>query len=199
MTAPTDSDEITLALKAAAAGNGEASDRLLPLVYHQLRALAAVRMKRIPPGNTLQPTALVHEAYLKLFSEGASNWDGRRHFFAAAAQAMRDILVYQARRKAAVKRGGNRRRIDLAQAEPEFESPREDVLALDEALTRLESEDARKGAVLKLRFFVGLSRAETAEALGVSEKTIERDWRYIKARLRRELGPTGITKAPHDE
>lgn len=193
-------NEVTRILNAAAAGDGQAAEELLPLVYHELRRLAGDRMRKTPPGNTLQPTALVHEAYLRLLGRtpGESpTWEGRHHFFAAAARAMRDILVDQARRKAAVKHGGGRRRQAIDAITPAMEMTgrdgtesglaEEDLVALNEALKKLETHDARKGQIVMLRYFAGLTQAETAAALDVSERTIEREWRYIKAWLRREL------------
>lgn len=188
---------ISIALQAASAGDAAAAQRLAPLVYSQLRALAAAHMRRTPPGQTLQATALVHEAFLRLFQTDDPQWESRRHFVGAAAQAMRNILVDQARAKAALKRGGERRRLDIVDVEPAFEDMAEDILAVNQALERLEAEDEHLSSVLRMRFFAGLSHAEIAAALGVSERTIERDWRYLKARLYRELGgsepPAGAT------
>ena len=153
-----------------------------------------------PPGNTLQPTALVHEAYLRLVGDGDPGWNSRNHFFGAAAQAMRDILVDQARRKGSLKRGGDRARspIGLADIESPVFEPQEDILALNEALKKLEADDPRKGEIVMLRYFAGLSPAETAAALGLSERTIEREWRYIKVYLRRELDANPAAE-PGDE
>jgi RNA polymerase sigma factor (TIGR02999 family) len=145
-------------------------------------------MANQPPGHTLQPTALVHEAYLRLIGKDGAEWEGRAHFFGAAARAMRDILVESARRKAALKRGGARKRVDVEPEALAVEGPRaDDLLALDEALRKLEDEDPRKGRIVDLRFFAGLEMAEIAELLGVSEATVKRDWRYIRARLHKEL------------
>jgi RNA polymerase sigma factor (TIGR02999 family) len=179
--------ELTQMLQAAAGGNIEAGDRLLPLVYDELRRLAQDHMRRTPPGNTFQPTALVHEAYLRLVGQGDPGWQGRQQFFAAAARSMRDILVEQARRKAAIKHGGGRRRVAADEVDLPIQEPVEDVVALDAVLKRLESRDARKGEIVMLRYFAGLTQAETAAAMGLSERTVEREWRYIKAWLRREL------------
>jgi len=140
-------------------------------------------MAKTPPGNTLQPTALVHEAFLRLIGSDQPNWDSRGHFFAAAAQAMRQILVEQARRKASAKHGGGRKRVDVERAEPVIEPPAEDLLALEEALTRLEQADRRKGRIVMLRYFAGLTTEETAAALGVSVPTVEREWRFIRTFL----------------
>jgi RNA polymerase sigma factor (TIGR02999 family) len=183
--------DVTVLLDSAAAGDAAASARLLPLIYADLRRLAAARLARTPPGNTLQPTALVHEAYISLVrSERPEGWDGRAHFFGAAAQAMREILVAQARRKGALKRGGEQRRVRLSGVgEPAGSGASVvDVLALNEALERLEAKDPRKARLVMLRYFAGLDQAQAAEALGVTERTAERDWRFVKAWLRRELG-----------
>ncbi len=177
---------VTLALKAAA-GDRQAAAELLPLIYDDLRQLARARMARLAPGQTLQPTALVHEAYARVIGGGDPGWDGRGHFFAAAAQAMRNILVDQARRKAALKHGGGRRRHELEDFDLAIQPPREDILALDEALQRLEADDPRKGRIVNLRYFAGLTAEETAAALDVSVGTVEREWRYIKAWLHTQL------------
>jgi RNA polymerase sigma factor (TIGR02999 family) len=182
-----ESKTVTNLLQAAAAGDPGAANELLPMVYEELRTLARARLKRLPPGQTLDPTALVHEAYLRVIGDHDPGWDGRRHFFAAAARAMRDILVEQARRKAAAKHGGDRQRVPLDFAEPSIVPPSDDVLAIDEAMRRLEADDARKGQIVNLRYFARLTTAETAKALGLSIGTIEREWRYIRAWLQREL------------
>ena len=187
---------LTLALKAAA-GDREAAAELLPLIYDDLRKLARARMAKLAPGQTLQPTALVHEAYARVIGSGDPGWDGRGHFFAAAAQAMRNILVDQARRKGALKRGGGRQRLELEDGDLAIQPPREDILALDEALRRLEAEDPRKGRIVNLRYFAGLTAEETAAALDVSVGTVEREWRYIKAWLHSQLrGANGGAAAP---
>ena len=183
------SSAITLVLNAAA-GDREAGEKLLPLVYGELRKLARARMAALAPGQTLQPTALVHEAYMRVIGETDPGWEGRGHFFAAAARAMRDILVEQARSKAALKRGGGRRRFDLDDDDLAIQPPRESVVALDEALKRLEEDDPRKGQIVNLRYFAGLTAPETAAALGVSVGTVEREWRYIKAWLYTQLAET---------
>lgn len=184
--------EVTLVLQAAASGDREAAERLLPLVYNELRALARARLAKTPPGNTLQPTALVHEAYIKAVGKADPGWDGRGHFFGAAARAMRNILVDQARRKAALRHGGDRRRDALAPDELPIEAPTDNLLALDDALTRLEKEDPRKAQVVMLRFFSGLSHEQIAELLGVSVPTVERDWRFARAWLAKELGGSAV-------
>ncbi len=145
--------------------------------------LARALLAKVPPGNTLQPTDLVHQAYLRIVGENDPGWNGRRHFFGAAAQAMRRILVEQARRKATVKHGGGQKRTDSDDLEIPIESPIEDILALDEALSVLSRVDERKARVVELRFLVGLDTAETAEVLGVSKPTVERDWRFARAFL----------------
>ncbi len=181
--------EVTLVLKAAAEGDRVAAERLLPLVYDELRRLARARLARTPPGNTLQPTALVHEAYLKAVGEADPGWEGRGHFFAAAARAMRNILVDQARRKAAVKHGGGGQRRGIDAEDLAIESPTGgDVLALDEALTRLEQDDPRKAQVVMLRFFGGLTNEQIAQSLSISLPTVERDWRFARSWLQQQLG-----------
>ncbi len=182
-----DQESITQVLQAASAGNAQAAQDLLPMVYDELRSLARSRLRKLMPGQTLQPTALVHEAFLRLVGKEDPGWDGRGHFFAAAARAMRQIVVEQARRKMALKRGGDRRRMGSEQAVPIVEPPSDEILAVDEAVKRLERDDPRKGQIVNLRFFARLTTAETATALGVSVGTVEREWRYIRAWLRREL------------
>jgi RNA polymerase sigma factor (TIGR02999 family) len=187
---PARPPDVTQLLDAAAAGNRQAAADLLPLVYDELRKLAAARLAAENPGQTLQATALVHEAYLRLVgpADGA-NWDHRGHFFAAAAEAMRRILVDAARRRARLKRGGGRARVDLegvaAGADPECDA---DLLDLDAALTRLEAVHPEAAAVVKLRHFTGLSAEEAAAALGVSKRTADRDWAFARAWLFKELG-----------
>jgi RNA polymerase sigma factor (TIGR02999 family) len=165
---------------------------LLPLVYDELRRLAAARLAAEPSGHTLQPTALVHEAYLRLVGPAdAARWDSRGHFFAAAAEAMRRILVDHARRKAAARHGGGLARLELEPDLAAAREPREDLLALDEALDRLAVEDPLKAEVVKLRYFAGLTLPETAAALGLSERTAGRHWAYARAWLRRAVEGTG--------
>lgn len=183
-------DEITRVLNAAAAGEDGAESRLLPLVYEELRALAAAMMVRTPPGNTLQPTALVHEAYMRIGGDIDPNWDGRRHFFFAASRAMRDILVEQARRKGRKKHGGGRKHEgDVEGVVIEVDTPVDDVLLLDAALRRLEQDEPEIADVVLLRYFSGLTVEETAEVLAVSAPTVKRRWRYAKAWLHRAMTP----------
>ncbi len=164
-----------------------AAAEMLPLVYAELRRLAQARMAKLPPGNTLQPTALVHEAFMRLIGKRDPGWDSKGHFFAAAAESMRQILVDQARRKNRVKRGGGKQRIDIEAVDIPLESPVEDILALDAALDRLKLDDPRKAQIVTLRYFAGLSREETAQVLGLSLSTVDREWRYIVARLHKEV------------
>jgi RNA polymerase sigma factor (TIGR02999 family) len=163
---------------------------LLPVVYRELRNLARARLAKLPPGNTLQPTALVHEAFMRVIGDEDPGWDSKGHFFAAAAEAMRRVLVDQARRKKRMKRGGDRKRIDTEDFDVPLAAPVEDILALDAALKRLEADDSRKAKIVSLRYFAGLTRDETAAALGLSVATIDREWRYIVARLHKELADT---------
>jgi RNA polymerase sigma factor (TIGR02999 family) len=174
-------------LDALAQGDPHAASQLMPLVYDELRQLAAQKLAHEKPGQTLQPTALVHEAYLRLVGEGEKpHWDNRRHFFAAAAEAMRRILVDNARRKQAGKRGGGRRRVPLAEFHRVSESP-QDLLDLDDALTRFAAEEPAKAQLVQLRFFAGLSIPEAAATLGVSVATAERWWTYARTWLFAEL------------
>lgn len=181
-------EPLTEVLRAAGQGDRKAAAELLPLVYAQLRDLARSRMANVPPGNTLQPTALVHEAFMRLIGKEDPGWDSRGHFFAAAAEAMRQVLVDQARRKKRLKRGGDKKRIDVEDFDVPLESPVEDIVALDQALDKLRVDDERKAQIVTLRFFAGLSREETAAAMDLSLSTIDREWRYIIARLHKEMG-----------
>lgn len=177
----------TRILKAIDDGDANAASELLPLLYAELRALAQQLMKKTPPGNTLQPTALVHEAYIRLVGSSDAGWNSRGHFYAAAAQAMRQILVDQTRRKQAARHGGGKKRIDLDADQIAVALPSADVVALDDALNRLEATDPRKSRIVLLRYFAGLTNEETAAALGCSLRTIEREWKFIRAFLYTEL------------
>jgi len=178
---------VTKVLRAAQAGNQEAAARLLPLLYAELHKLAQARMAKLPPGQTLQPTALVHEAYLRLVGKHDLQLESRKHFFFAAARAMRDILVERARSKAGPKRGGGRQREELNDAIALNEPPAQEVLALHEALAELERQDPLKGQIVQLRYFAGMEAAEAAQVLGISERTLHRHWRFIKAWMKNRL------------
>jgi RNA polymerase sigma factor (TIGR02999 family) len=175
--------DLTQVLKRARESGPKAAAELLPLVYEELRRLAGARMAAEPAGQTLQPTALVHEAWLRLVRSEDQTWENRGHFFAAAAEAMRRILVENARRKSRLKRGANAQRVDIHDLELSATTPDEKVLLIDEALKTLEAEDPEKAQIVVLKFFSGLTSQEVASALGVTERTIERRWAYAKARL----------------
>ena len=177
-------NDVTQLLNAIEQGDRRAPAQLLPLVYEELRRLAAQHLAQEKPGQTLQPTALVHEAYLRLVgADPEAKWDSRGHFFAAAAEAMRRILIEEARRKQRLKRGGDRRRVDLDQVEAAVSAPDDDLLALDEALDQFAAEDPKKAALVKLRFYGGLSVEEAASCLGISRATADRHWAYARAWL----------------
>ena len=182
--------EVTHILAAVERGDPRAAEQLLPLVYEELRKLAAQRLAGEKPGQTLQATALVHEAYVRLVGgEQPHDWNGRGHFFAAAAEAMRRILVESARRKGRVRHGGGRTRIDLDQvAAIDDDGGADDLLALDEALGRLEAEQPEVAAVVKLRYFAGMTAGQAAEALGLSRRTADRHWAFARAWLFDALG-----------
>jgi RNA polymerase sigma factor (TIGR02999 family) len=190
-TAGTLMHEVTQLLSAIDRGDPRAAEQLLPLVYEELRKLAAQKLAQEKPGQTLQATALVHEAYLRLVgndsqapgSADGPAWDSRGHFFAAAAEAMRRILVDNARRKASSKRGGDRQRVDLPDWPDRFDNAQIDLIALDEALRTLEAEQPDKAQLVKLRFFAGCTLEETAELLGISRATAQRNWTYARAWL----------------
>jgi RNA polymerase sigma factor (TIGR02999 family) len=184
---PSGESKASPVLQAAQAGDRQAAAELLPLVYDELRKLAAQKLGYQAPGQTLQPTALVHEAYLRIAGDSNVTWEGRQHFFFAAARAMRDILVEQARRKAGPKRGGGRRRQELDDACAVLEPPSGDVLAIHEALGELEERDPLKAQIVLLRYFTGLTMDETAAILGLPERTLDRHWRYIRAWLMKRL------------
>jgi RNA polymerase sigma-70 factor (ECF subfamily) len=188
-------------LSDIAGGDRQAAVRLLPLVYDEFRALAMRHLARERPGHTLQPTALVHEAYLKLVDQSRVNWRGRTHFFAIGAQAMRRILVEHARSRKRQKRGGGAQRVLLEEAVALVEQNPADVLALDEALVKLASLDERQALVVEYRFFGGLGMEEIAEVLGVSKRTVEGEWRLARAWLHRELsdGRADVRPAGREE
>jgi RNA polymerase sigma factor (TIGR02999 family) len=189
------SRDVTQILEALQAGRADSADRLLPLVYDELRRLASRKLAQERPGQTLNATALVHEAYLRLVgSNTPQQFDGRRHFFAAAAESMRRILVESARRKQSLKRGGH---LDQETFEPDqlcapAPAPQEDILALDAALNRLTAEDPTKAELVKLRYFAGLTLAQAAEAIGISHNTADRYWAYAKAYLFHEMTRGGV-------
>lgn len=181
--------DVTRIIEAAEAGDSNAADELLPIVYDELRRLAAQRLSNERSGQTLQATALVHEAYLRLVkAEKSQHWESRGHFFAAAAEAMRRILLNRARDKKRLKRGGNRERVDLDKIQNALETSDEHLVALDDALEKLHAEDPRCAQIVKLRFFAGLTMPEAAEALGLSQRTAERQWAYARAWLYHKLG-----------
>ena len=173
--------DVTRILSAIEQGETQATDKLLPLVYEELRRLAAQKLSKESPGQTLQATALVHEAYLRLLGPEEQTWKSRGHFFGAAAEAMRRILVDNARRKQRLKRGGDRQRVDIFDAELGAEGPSEDLLALDEALSKLAETDQVKAELVKLRYFAGLTVEQAAQALGFSETTAKEHWRFARA------------------
>ncbi|HSA57830.1 MAG TPA: sigma-70 family RNA polymerase sigma factor [Gemmatimonadaceae bacterium] len=183
--------EITTLLLAHSAGDAAALDRLLPRVYDELRRMARGRLRRERPDHTLAATDLVHEAFLKLVSLDHVNWQNRAHFFGIASRAMRNVLVDHAVRRAAVKRGGGDRAITLEEGSGATELPLDDLIALSDALERLERLDERQARVVECRFFGGLSLEETAEALQVSPATVSRDWTFARAWLHRELADPG--------
>lgn len=178
-------NEVTRIIADIAAGRAQAASELFPIVYNELRRIAAAQMSRLRPGDTLQPTALVHEAYLKLLGSADPAWNGRGHFFAAAAQAMREIIVDHVRRKSAAKRGSGQKGepLDCAIAVAGDGLGADDVLAINAAISRLEAEHPRKAQVVVMRYFGGLSEHEIAEALGITTRTVEREWRFARAYL----------------
>ena len=181
-------NEVTRILSAIDQGDPHAAEQLLPLVYDELRQLAAQKLAQEKPGQTLQATALVHEAYLRLVDDDkAQHWNSRGHFFAAAAEAMRRILVEQARHKRRLKHGGDHRRVDLDEAIRIAPAPSDSLLDLDEALSRLEATDPLAASLVKLRYFSGLTMPQAAEVLGISLRNAERNWTYARTWLHREL------------
>jgi len=179
--------DVTRILNAIERGDAKAADELLPLVYEELRLLAAQKLSYEPPGQTLQATALVHEAYIRLVGGPPQSWENCGHFFAAAAETMRRILVENARRKHRLKHGGDCRRVDLVAVDPAEEKPSLDILALDEALEKLAQEDPGAAKLVQLRYFSGLTIPQAAAALGVSLRTAEREWAYARAWLYDEI------------
>jgi RNA polymerase sigma factor (TIGR02999 family) len=181
-------NDVTQLLNAIEQGDAHAAGRLLPVVYDELRRLAAQRLSQEKPGQTLQPTALVHEAYLRLVGQAEEKpWNSRGHFFAAAAEAMRRILVESARRKRSVKHGGEHERQELDAEQLAIQEPREDLLALDEALDKLARTNPQAADLVQLRYFAGLSLPEAALSLGISARSAGRLWAYARAWLRREI------------
>ena len=179
--------DVTRILDRVQQGDPKAAEELLPLVYEELRRLAAARMAQEAPGQTLQPTALVHEAWLRLAGSEKQSWRDRRHFFGAAAEAMRRILIDNARRKGRVRHGKGLVRVDLDQVDLAIQAEDESLLAVDEALSKLAAEDPAKAELVKLRYYVGLSIPEAGQALGLSESTAKRYWNYARAWLYSEL------------
>jgi RNA polymerase sigma factor (TIGR02999 family) len=192
-------ENVTQILEAVGAGDEQAAEKLLPLVYEELRRLAAVKMASEAPGQTLQPTALVHEAWLRISGPKERHWNGRRHFFATAAEAMRRILVDRARRRTASKRGGGAERVNLDGLDLTSPSPDDQLLAVNESLAKFAAIDARKAELVKLRYFAGLSFEETAEVLGIAVPTAKQWWAYSRAWLRVEIAGSGAGRSPGDE
>lgn len=179
--------EVTVILDAIRSGNAKAAQELLPVVYDELRRLAASKLAQQPPHQTLQPTALVHEAYLRMLGNGNHSWQDRQHFFAAAAEAMRHLLVDRARRKAAARHGGGWQRVDLDDVVLAANASDDNVLLVNEALEKLAAHDATCAQLIKLRFFGGLTFPQAAEVMGMSERTAKRSWAYARAWLFREI------------
>jgi len=183
---PPDDDrstQVTLLLQAIGGGDQDAREKLFGLLYDELRSVARGEIAKGPAHATIQPTALVNEAYIRLLGRQLPDWENRRHFFFAAARAMRDVLIEQARRKAAKRRGGDWRRRELDGIEPTLATPAEELLALDDALSKLADEDARAADVVQLRFFAGLNEEDIAQTIGVSIRTVSRTWQTARARL----------------
>ncbi len=186
-----ESNSVTRLLQDLGTGQAGAWEKLLPVVYEELKKLAGAQLRRERSGHTMQPTALVHEVYLRLAGQQTPSWESRAHFYGAAAAVMRRVLVDHARHRKAAKRGGGSAQEDASDVEDAlvaFEERSTDLLTLDDALTRLAALDAEQGRIVELRFFGGLSTAETAHVLGVSESTVERGWRVARAWLMREVG-----------
>jgi RNA polymerase sigma factor (TIGR02999 family) len=189
-------NDVTHILSAIEQGDPQAGERLLPLVYSELRRLAAQKLAQEAAGQTLQATALVHEAYLRLVGSEDPGWNGRGHFFAAAAEAMRRILVEKARRKRRLRHGGGARRVDLSEVDVIAGVQSEDLMALDEALERLDRMDPVAAQLVKLRYFAGLTMAQAAESLGISLRTAERNWTYARTWLHRQVTMSEQTDIP---
>lgn len=188
---------LTRLLQNAAAGDRGAADELLPRVYEHLRGLAQRRLRGESPGHTLQATALVHETYLRLISGSAQHWESRAHFFHAASTAMRRILIEHARRRGRKKRGGAHRRLSLDVLDLSADESLDDCLALDAALTRLEAHDPQSAGIVRLRFFAGLSVADVADVLQISERSVKREWAFARAWLYRQIrGETDAVESP---
>ena len=179
--------EVTRILEAAQQGASDAAAQLLPLVYEELRRIAAAKMAHEAPGQTLQPTALVHEAWLRLGGDAQPAWQSRAHFFSAAAEAMRRILIDRARSKASLRHGGRWQRVDIEHVTVAYEDADDTVLAVHEALDKLAAQQARKAEIVKLRYFVGMTHHEIADALGIAEPTVRQDWAYARSWLYAEL------------
>ena len=185
--------DVTRILGDMERGDRQAAEELLPLVYQELRKLAASKMANEAPGQTLQPTSLVHEAWLRLTGDEDVKWEGRAHFFGAAAEAMRRILIDNARRKHAMRHGGGQQRLDIQEIELPAGTQDDDLLAINEALDRFAAQDPKKAELIKLRYFVGLTIKEAADVLGISEATAKRNWAYARAWLYKEIGETSET------
>jgi RNA polymerase sigma factor (TIGR02999 family) len=186
-------EQVTRILQAVNAGDDQAAEKLLPLVYDELRRLAAVRMAHESPGQTLQATALVHEAWLRLVGSNPVQWNGRGHFFGAAAEAMRRILIERARKKARIRHGGQLERVELDHVTLATQDSDDVIVAVNDALEKLAAESPQKAEIVKLRYFAGLEHVEIAEVLGVSEPTVRRHWAYARswlyAELKQQMGP----------
>jgi RNA polymerase sigma factor (TIGR02999 family) len=188
--------EVTQILREISGGNQQGAEQLLSLVYTELKRIAAQKMAGEAPGNTLQPTALVHEAWIRMVGEGDAHFENRAHFFSAAAEAMRRILVDSARRKNAAKRGSRAEHVELEDHHLVQALPSEDLLAIDEALDALAGEDPAAASLVKLRYFAGMSMGEAAATMGVPLRSAERTWTYARAWLRRRIGSQGSTSEP---
>ena len=175
--------DVTLILEAVRRGDKHPSEELLPLVYDELRRLAAMRMARESAGHTLQPTALVHEAWVRMVEDGSRTWENRAHFFGAASEAMRRILIERARRKSRIRHGGGQQRVDIEDMDLAAALPDDKILLLDEALERLKAEDPETARVVVIKFFGGLTNEEIVKITGTSDRTVRRQWNYAKTWL----------------